>query len=86
MVYNLCRPQIKRLRAPIMFKKTILITLLVLSLASCKNIAVTDVPPSVSLDLRIVNGMVYDGLGGEPYRADIGIEDDRIVAIGNAIR
>jgi N-acyl-D-amino-acid deacylase len=34
------------------------------------------------LDVIIRNGMVYDGLGGEPYRADIGIKDGLIAVIG----
>lgn len=33
-------------------------------------------------DTIIRNGLVYDGLGGEPYLADIGINGDRISFIG----
>ena len=33
-------------------------------------------------DLLIRNGMVYDGEGGEPERADIGIRGDRIATVG----
>ncbi|HLF31463.1 MAG TPA: D-aminoacylase [Xanthomonadales bacterium] len=39
-------------------------------------------PARPQFDLLIENGMVYDGLGSEPYRADIGINGDRIGAIG----
>jgi N-acyl-D-amino-acid deacylase len=33
-------------------------------------------------DIVIRNGMIYDGSGSTPYRADVAIERDRIVAIG----
>jgi len=32
--------------------------------------------------LKIVNGLVHDGSGGEPVRADIAIDHGRISAIG----
>ena len=34
-------------------------------------------------DTVIVGGSVFDGLGSPPIRADIGIVDDRIVAVGD---
>ena len=34
-------------------------------------------------DLIIKNGLVYDGKGSEPYHADLGISDEKIVEIGN---
>jgi N-acyl-D-aspartate/D-glutamate deacylase len=34
-------------------------------------------------DVIIQGGTIYDGSGGKPYRADVGIKGDRIVAIGN---
>ena len=34
-------------------------------------------------DLLISNGTLYDGNGGEPYQADIGIVGEHIVAIGD---
>jgi N-acyl-D-amino-acid deacylase len=34
-------------------------------------------------DTIITNGMVYDGNGGEPYQADIGIRSDTIAYIGD---
>lgn len=34
-------------------------------------------------DKIIRNGMIYDGNGGEPYQADIGIKDDTIAFIGD---
>ena len=33
-------------------------------------------------DLIIKNGLIYDGKGSEPFEADIGITEDKIVAIG----
>lgn len=34
-------------------------------------------------DYLLTNGMIYDGGGDEPYRADIGIREQRIVRIGS---
>jgi len=34
-------------------------------------------------DIIIRNGMIYDGTGGKPYRADIGINNDTISFIGD---
>ena len=36
----------------------------------------------MGLDTRITGGLLYDGSGNEPYRADIGIRDGRIAEIG----
>ena len=36
----------------------------------------------MQLDLKITGGLVVDGSGGEPYRADVGIAGGKIVAIG----
>jgi N-acyl-D-aspartate/D-glutamate deacylase len=36
----------------------------------------------MALDLKIIGGLVVDGSGQEPYRADIGISGGRIVAVG----
>ncbi len=38
-------------------------------------------PAAPSYDLIIRNGTVYDGLGGEPFVADVAIFGDRIAAI-----
>ena len=34
-------------------------------------------------DIIIKNGTVYDGSGGAPFRADVGIRGDRIAAVGD---
>ena len=39
-------------------------------------------PDSRHFDVLVSGGNIYDGSGEEPYIADIGISDDRIVAIG----
>ncbi len=36
-----------------------------------------------SFDVIIKNGILYDGTGGSPRRADVGITGDKIVAIGD---
>ena len=38
--------------------------------------------PSMTFDFALLNATVYDGLGGEPYLANIGIKDDSIAYIG----
>jgi len=52
----------------------ILTTLLILAVASAATAA--------EYDVLIRNGTVYDGTGAAPLVADIGIEGDRIVAVG----
>jgi N-acyl-D-amino-acid deacylase len=37
-------------------------------------------------DIVIRNGLIYDGLGGQPYPGEVGIRGDRIVAIGKRVR
>jgi N-acyl-D-amino-acid deacylase len=43
-------------------------------------------PSSHTLDVLIKGGTVYDGSGGPPVAADVGIKGDRIVAIGTLER
>ena len=66
-----------------MFKKAALLIFLSLSLTVCKDPGVETTSATGQFDLLVVNGMVYDGLGGDPFRADLGVKGDRIVAIGN---
>ena len=40
-------------------------------------------PQSISFDVLIMGGTVYDGTGSAPVRTDVGLRTDRIVAIGN---
>lgn len=61
----------------------ILLTLILvpwLALATVANAA----DPS-HFDVLVLEGTVYDGSGGEPYQADIGIQGDRITAIGQQL-
>lgn len=34
-------------------------------------------------DVIIKNGTIYDGTGGKPFKADVGIKGDKIAAVGN---
>lgn len=54
----------------------ILLFVLVLGLGACATTR------NVDYDLLIEGGTVYDGNGGAPFVADIGVVGDRIVAIG----
>ncbi len=36
-----------------------------------------------TFDVLIRNGMVYDGSGSKPRKADVGIKGDKVVAVGN---
>ena len=39
----------------------------------------------MSADLLIRNATVYDGLGGEPFEANVAVEGTRISAVGDAV-
>ncbi len=39
-------------------------------------------PRSTTYDVLIRNGLIYDGSGQKPYRGDVGIRADRVVAVG----
>jgi N-acyl-D-amino-acid deacylase len=65
--------------------KRFFVSLLCLLIAACGT-----VPPAAELagpryDLLIVNGTIYDGRGGSPYRADLAVAGDRIAAIGTGL-
>ena len=68
-----------------MIKKTTLLLCLVLALVSCTTATVNEVTGTPEFDLLVINGQIYDGLGGQPYQADIGISGDRITAIGTGL-
>jgi len=40
---------------------------------------------ATTYDVAIVSGVIYDGSGRAPYRGDVGIKDDRIVALGRLV-
>jgi N-acyl-D-amino-acid deacylase len=40
-------------------------------------------PKASTFDVLIKNGIIYDGAGSSPIKADVGIKNDRIIAIGD---
>ena len=62
-----------------MIRRIAVLLVLGLAVVSCSQ---TESPNPSGFDLVIANGEIYDGLGGDPYVADIAIAGDRIVAIG----
>lgn len=56
-------------------KYCLFLSLCILAVTGCTN--------RQSFDLVIRNGVVYDGKGGEPFLADIGVNADTIAAIGD---
>ncbi len=61
-----------------LLKQTAFVFIAILALSSCSEGA-----KAPEFDVIISNGTVYDGSGGAPFVADIGIEGDRITAIGD---
>src|SRR5690348_15559084 len=57
--------------------------LAILITAGCATPPPAKAPAGGGFDLVIRGGTVYDGSGGEPVRADVGIRGDRIAAIGD---
>jgi len=66
-----------------MIKRTLLLLTLAITLFACTNTTDEDTTAVTHFDLMVINGLVYDGQGGEPYHADIGVDGDRIAAIGS---
>ncbi len=54
-----------------------------LLLAATLLIACTPSPEDADFDVIIRGGTVYDGNGGDPLIADIGVSDDRIASVGD---
>ncbi|MEO7251763.1 MAG: hypothetical protein ABIW30_04055, partial [Arenimonas sp.] len=57
------------------------------ALVACQGLPATSIlPPAVealpTYTLLFRNGVIYDGLGGEPVHGDVAISDGRIVAVG----
>lgn len=59
-----------------------LITLMLILAVSATVFAQGRRPETASFDIIIKGGTVYDGSGGPPRRADVGIKGDRIAAVG----
>jgi N-acyl-D-amino-acid deacylase len=64
----------------------IVVTVLLMLALSLASRAQGSKTSAQSFDIIIKGGMVYDGTGGPPRQADIGIKDDRIAAVGNLSR
>ena len=54
------------------------------ALAGVTVCAACTLPGEGEFDLLISGGMIYDGSGQEPFTADVGLRDDRIVFVGQA--
>jgi len=65
-----------------MLLRIFLLLLIAFTFAGCSGGTSLGQPGPAGYDLLIVNGTVYDGLGGDPYVADVAIRDERIAAIG----
>src|SRR3989454_9112914 len=52
----------------------------------CSSVRLYSQSREPEFDVLITGGTVYDGTGGAPVKADVGIKGDRIVAIGNLRR
>lgn len=59
----------------------LIVTFPILGVAQSRSKSATQ-----SFDVIIKGGTVYDGTGGMPRRADVGIAKDRIAVIGNLSR
>src|SRR5258706_14944984 len=59
----------------------LILTTATYSLAQTRQAARSAPPPA--FDVIIRGGALYDGTGGPPKRADVGIRGDRIAAVGN---
>jgi N-acyl-D-amino-acid deacylase len=63
-----------------MLKRHVLLLVTAVLLVACAGTPTGE--PQARYDLLIENGSVYDGLGGDPYAADVAVSGDRIVAVG----
>ena len=64
-----------------MIRTPALVLVAVLALAAAARPTPPPQPPA--FDVLIRGGMVYDGTGGPPSHADVGIRGDRLAAVGN---
>ncbi len=56
------------------------VTCMTLALAACSD---REVSADDRYELIIRGGTIYDGLGGQPYKGDVALKNDRIAAIGD---
>ncbi len=61
----------------------VLMSCLVLLIFSACGSETSNLAITSDYDVLIRNGLIYDGSGGQPFRGDVAITDDRIVAVGN---
>lgn len=61
-----------------MRRRALLLLILALTAAACQVR-----PPAPEYDVIVRNGTVYDGSGGQPVKADIGVRGQRIVTVGD---
>ncbi len=64
------------------FSQNISIASAAIAFTACFYPVVSQAQTKPLYDVIIENGMIYDGLGGKPYQADVAINGDRIVKIG----
>ena len=65
-------------------QRLIIPALLAISLVALSACGDNEPPPSLEVDVLITGGLMFDGTGEAPVQADIGVEGDRIVFIGDA--
>jgi len=68
-----------------MLKRTVLFLVMAFAAIACSRQDATNKIVADTYDLLITGGEVYDGLGGEPYPADVAINGDRIAAVGRGL-
>ncbi len=60
--------------------RSLILAITYLALAACAT-----TPAAESYDIVIRNGAIYDGSGGTPFKGDVAIRGDRIVAVGDRV-
>src|SRR5437016_13465528 len=66
----------------VVMKKIVILTLFFL----CSSVRLYSQSREPEFDVLITGGTVYDGTGGAPVKADVGIKGDRIISIGHLKR
>jgi N-acyl-D-aspartate/D-glutamate deacylase len=70
-----------QLRKALALSLALILTTSTYSLAQPRQAARSSTPPTYDIIIR--GGTLYDGTGGAPKRADVGIRGDRIASVGN---